>query len=123
MTRDEYKQWCDEHIDNRPEGVDTVSPEIVQLVNAKLQEIVGNRKIDYVVADWKDTQSLFEDVNKAASLMPGCKFYFFEPFHEALHGGSDDRVVLLSSVELTDDEAEIIFDLIHNLGAEMPDWA
>lgn len=129
ITLDGYEKWTQE-LDRRMADYDTATSEeqerleTVQreLVNAELKRVLNGRKMEYISADWKDIDGLISGILGSEFNLQHATRKAFEPFYEIAkgsHGGSDDYVVIAIEGKATEDELDIVYDLVHNLGAEL----
>ncbi len=127
MTLDDYIKWSNEVI----EPLNTEDPEppdygirIKALVNGKLAEVLHGREYQYISEDWKDSSGFIDSIlndNWLRTHYLATKKQY-GPFEQVRggHGGSDDFVLIaIDDENVDDDELDIVFDLVHNLGAEI----
>ena len=126
ITLDEYGKWCKEKLDPifeklEDELAEDPDDEAQPIVDAKLKEVLGDRKVEYITADWKDHEGLVVGILDSKFDLRHSAVKIFLPFEEVEwgHGGSDDYVIIAVSGKATGDELDIIYDLIHNLGADV----
>lgn len=129
-TLEEYEAWVKEKLDplltnkkGEIEGCIVNEEKIEALVNAKLKETLGNRQVEYISADWKNVEELVDAILTTEFDILRASKKVFQPFEEIEggHGSSDDYVLIAISGEADDDELDIVFDLMHNLGADIPE--
>jgi len=120
ITLEEYRKWVET---NMPDGEEAGTDDQAKLVNEKLVEVLGGRDVEYTAADWKDVTGLLEDVLNSKFNFHTSDYKIFEPFYEVEGGGggSDDYVLIAISPKATQEELEVVYDLMHNFGAELPE--
>lgn len=121
MNLEEYKKWGNEVLAPLLSRVNKEGYKPVQdTASKKLTEVLNSRKLTYIGADWKDFSGLIDDILDSTFDLRHSAKKLYEPFAEVEggHGGSDDYVLIAIEGEATQDELDIIFDLVHNLGAE-----
>lgn len=87
-------------------------------VNSKLEQLVKDNKTAVVINDWKATTQQFKDAAKILSKVEGGFVHHYESFFDFASGSGDDLVTVVTDKQISDDHAEIIADLVYNLGAE-----
>lgn len=120
LTLDDYRKWCDEVLDPALKAsTDETIDVTVILASEKLKEVLAGRDFTYISADWKDVDGFIEDILDTKFDLRNSSKKVYDLFTEAEHGGSDDYVLIAVQGVVTDDELDIVFDLVHNLGAEL----
>lgn len=125
ITLKEYGDWCTKTIDpifarSEDEFAKDPDDEAKPFIDAKLKEVLAGRKMEYLSTDWKDVGGIIEDILDSKFDLRHASKKLFSPFEEVEygHGGSDDYVLIAIDGKATDDELDVVFDLVHNLGAD-----
>ena len=114
ITKDEHVKWCTEHIDplvEREEDTDAAA-------QVRYTELTVGLTVTIVEHDWKESGSHWREVCKKVKELNAANMHFFEPFHDFPNGSLDAIMTVISVEELTEEFAEILCDLVVNLGAE-----
>jgi len=114
ITRDEHVQWCKEHIDPLGEDGEKASA----AAEVRYTELTVGMTVTIVTHDWKETGDHMREVCEKVKELNASNMHFFNAFHEFTNGSLDSIVTVISDEELTEEFAEVLVDLVVNLGAE-----
>ncbi len=114
ITKDEHMQWCKEHIDPLGEDGEKASA----AAEVRYTELVLGMTVTIVQHDWKETGDHMREVCKQVKELSASNMHYFEAFHDFSNGSLDAIITVVSVEELTEEFAEVLVDLVVNLGAE-----
>lgn len=114
MNRAEYTEWTNTIID--PEDVDKQS----ELAQEKYLELTAGMSVAVISHDWRETDDHMQAVCKKIKEMDINTMYYFPPFYDFPNGSLDaiTTVMFKETINVTGEFAEILADLVVNLGAE-----
>lgn len=114
MTRAEYVKWAEENIDFG----DGSDPEVEGgKAKAKFEELTAGRTVEIVVDDWKCHGEHLHRIIEAARRLETYHVEDFPDFWEFPHGQLDDLIAVVSREPMDRELAEVLADLVVNLGA------
>jgi len=114
ITKEEHIQWCKEHID--PLGEDGEATK--DAADVRYKELTIGMTVTIVEHDWKETGDHMREVCEQVKKLSATNMHYFQGFHEFPNGSLDSIVTVVSIEELTEEFAEVLVDLVVNLGAE-----
>ncbi len=114
ITKDEHVKWCEEHIDPINENLE----DSAAAAEVRYTELTVGKTVTIVQHDWKDASSHWREVCKKVKELNATNMHFFEAFHEFPNGSLDAIMTVISVDELPEEFAEVLCDLVVNLGAE-----
>lgn len=114
ITRAEYENWLKSITLPLPVSEDSINA----VFNKKYKEIIGDRKVRIAAADWKDWKSLIETIVENVNKDFGGKV---PEVYQSAQSFNDDNIFILSDKPMTDDELDIIVDIVFNQGADIAD--
>lgn len=113
ITKDEYKRWANKALKSSGDNY----KELNYVATKKFKELTTSLHVEVIEHDWKETAEHIRAIAETVRELNACYVFPFEPFHEFLHGGVDSLITVVSKEEITRDFAEILADLVMNLGA------
>ncbi len=114
ITREEHTYWCKEHIDPLGEDGEAASA----AAEVRYTELILGMTVTIVQHDWKEAGDHWRSVCKWVKELNAANMHFFEAFHDFPNGSLDAIITVVSVEELTEEFAEVLVDLVVNLGAE-----
>lgn len=114
ITKDEHIKWCKEHIDPLGEDGEAASA----AAGVRFTELVVGMTVTIVEHDWKETGEHWRSVCRWVKELNAANIHQFHAFHDFPNGSLDAIITVVSVEELTEEFAEVLADLVVNLGAE-----
>lgn len=112
MHREEYTGWSDIIINT--DGADEQS----RKAQEKYLELTNGLTVRVIVHDWQDLKNHMKEVCRQMEELDTINIHYFHAFHEFPNGFLDDAITVISKEETDEEFAEILADLVVNLGAE-----
>lgn len=120
ITAVEYQQWLKEL--GREFLGQLVSDEegekLRKRYSEKLAEVTKDIKYKIVLNDWKAQELQFKEVAEVLNEFGGGHIHHFPAFYGFENGEVDSLATVITKEKISNELAEIIVDLIMNLGAE-----
>ena len=112
ITMDEYK--------DRAKNITVLitADEEAKAAQKLYEELTQGMSIAIVEHDWKDNTEHMKEVCKKVKEHDATGMHCFPDFHSFPHGSLDAIVTVISKEEIPEEFAEILVDLVVNLGAE-----
>jgi len=86
------------------------------------QELALGMTVTIIAHDWKDYTDHMREVCKKVKELDttnmATNMHHFPSYHDYPHGSLDTIVTVVSKEDITEEEAEMLVDLVVNLGAE-----
>lgn len=82
------------------------------------KELTKGMTVKLVAHDWKDYDSHMKEVCKKVKELDATNMHYFPDFYSFPHGSLDGIYTVISKEEIPEEFAEILVDLVVNLGAE-----
>ena len=114
ITREEYIQWADLTINF---AEDAILDKEADKARQKYGELTVGLTVGVVAHDWKDYDNHSREVCKRIKELDATIMHYFPAYHGFPHGELDTIVTIVSKEEMTREFAEILADLVVNLGA------
>lgn len=81
-------------------------------------ELTAGITVTVVAHDWKDHDDHMREVCKQVKELDATCMHYFPAFHDFPDGSLDAIITVISKEEITEEFAEMLADLVVNLGAE-----
>lgn len=114
ITKDEYKRWANKVLKSSGDNYE----ELNRLATKRFKELTANLHVEVIEHDWKETTEHIHAIAETARELNACYISPFEAFHDFPNGGVDSLITVVSEEDITRDFAEILADLVMNLGAD-----
>ena len=114
ITKSKYNEWADEAMKSSGDDLDKLN----YFATKKFKELTTSLHVKVIEHDWKETAEHIRAIAETVRELNACHIFPFEAFHEFLHGGVDSLITVVSKEKITKDFAEILADLVMNLGAD-----
>lgn len=115
MTRDEYITWASLTIDFSENAV--LDKEAAK-ASQKFDELTAGMMVEVIVHDWKAQAEHHQEVLRRIKAIDAKSMWYFPDFYEFPHGSLDAIITVIANQEIAEEYAEILADLVVNLGAE-----
>ena len=115
ITRDEYITWANLTINF---AEDSILDKEAAKAQQKYEELTSGMTVGIVTHDWKDYEDHIREVIKKVNELKTTIMHYFPAFYGFPHGELDAITTVVSKEDMTEEFAEILADLVVNLGAE-----
>ncbi len=115
ITKTKYEEWAKDSLNSGDDADYEVEAKKAQV---KYEELTSEMTVTIITHDWKDYANHLREVSKKVSELGATTMHHFPAFHELPHGSLDSIITVVSKEKITEEFAEILADLVMNLGAE-----
>lgn len=81
------------------------------------KEITVGMTVAIIAHDWKDHTQHMKEVCSKVRELGATNMHYFQAWYDFPHGSLDTIVTVVSKEDITESEAEVLVDLVVNLGA------
>lgn len=114
ITKGDHIRWCTEHIDPLTEKEEDTGA----AAQVRYTELTLDMTVAIVQHDWKETGDHMRQVVVKVKELNASNMHYFQAYHDFPNGSLDSVITVVSVEELTEEFAEVLADLVVNLGAD-----
>ena len=115
ITREDYIKWAELTINF---AEDAILDKEADKAQQKYEELTSAMTVGVITHDWKDYDDHSPEVCKKVKELDATIMHYFPSSHGFPHGELDAITTVVSKEDMTEEFAEILADLVVNLGAE-----
>lgn len=82
------------------------------------KELTPGMTVAIIAHDWKEHTDHMKEVCRKVKELGATNMHYFEAWYDYPHGSLDTIATVVSKGDITEEEAEMLVDLVVNLGAE-----